>query len=185
MAFVQLITRLKKREEPAFKELVFSFSKRLLTVAMLYSKDREDAEDVLQDALIKVFQNIDSFTGHEERMFYGWMKKIVINECLTRSRRRYRKSEKSLEEMDIDKGIEPEAVQSLYKQELIDIITTLPNGYREVFALFVLEGYSHQEIAERMGIKESSSRSQLVRAKKLLRKKITHHQKFFADEKRS
>lgn len=163
-----LLKRLKKGEQRAYKELVFHFTGRLMTIARIYSNSEEDAKDVLQEAFILVFRKIDQFNGQEEKQLYGWMKRIIINLCLSRNQKKFRRMEKSLDTMDFDKGVDAQAITNISHQEIMNLIFTLPEGYRQVFALFAIEGYSHREIAERLNIGESSSRSQYSRAKKLL-----------------
>jgi len=172
MIFILLIQKLKNREESAFKELVFSFSKRLMTVAVLYSKDREEAKDILQDTFIKIFENIDKFKGEEEYMFVGWCKRILINLALTRNSKFYRSLEQSISDEHSEVSFDSGILSDLFKEEIIQVVNELPEGYRQVFALFVIEGYTHKDIALQMGIKESSSRSKFVRAKRMLQNKI-------------
>ena len=163
-----LITRLKKGDQRAYKELVFHFTTRLMTIARIYSPSEEDAKDVLQDTFILVFRKIKQFEGNEEKQLYGWIKRIVINLCLSRNQKKYRKMESSLDNMNFDKGVSADAIGNLTHQEIMDLVLNLPDGYRQVFALFAIEGYSHREIAEKLNIGESSSRSQYSRAKKIL-----------------
>lgn len=174
MDIVRLIARLKKGEQLAYKELVFSFSARLLTVARIYSKNDEDAKDVIQDAFILVFQKIKNFEGTEVAAFYGWMKRIVINICLTKSQKMFRKKEHSIETMVIDRGIDSEAISVMTHKEIMELVFSLPDGYRQVFALYAIEGYSHKEIADQLSIGESSSRSRYSRAKKMLQIKFNN-----------
>ncbi len=172
MNFKSLIYRLRKGEETAFKELVFSYSKRLLTVCKIYAYNQSDAQDLLQDALIVVFQKVKSFKGEEEKAFYAWMRQIIIYQAFNKNQKKYLRVEKSLEEFPNDPVIEPEGVSKLSHEEIVSLVMNLPSGYKQVFALFAIEGFSHKEIANRMNIKESSSRSQYVRARKILQQKI-------------
>jgi len=174
MDLAKLITRLKNGEQLAYKELVYAFSGRLLTVAKIYSKNNEDAKDVLQDAFILVFQKIGMFEGSQEAAFYAWMKRIVINLCLTKSQKMFRKMEHSIETMVIDKGVSSQAISTMTHQEIMNLVFDLPEGYRQVFALYAVEGYSHKEIADRLSIRESSSRSRYSRAKKMLQIKFNN-----------
>ena len=163
-----LLTRLKKGDQLAYKELVFHFSARLMTIARIYSSSEEDAKDILQDTFILVFRKINQFVGSEEKQLYGCLKRIIINLCLSRNQKKYRTMESSLDNMNFDKGVSADAIGNLTHQEIMDLVFKLPDGYRQVFALFAIEGYSHREIAEKLSIGESSSRSQYSRAKKLL-----------------
>ena len=174
MNIEKLITGLKEGKEEAFKKLVFTYSARLMTVARIYSASEQDAEDMLQDAFILVFRKVGGFQGSEEKAFFGWMKRIIINLCLSRSQKRYLKLEKSLDAMIIDQGIEPNIVAKLSHDEIMKLVFNLPDGYRQVFALFAIEGYSHKEVAEKLSIGESSSRSQYLRARRILQSKIAN-----------
>lgn len=163
-----LIKKLKEGEESAYKELVFKYSRRLMTVAKIYSRNDEEAKDILQDAFILVFRKIEIFVGKEEAAFYAWMKRMVINLCLSRNQKKYRSMESSMEVLIQDKGIEADAINNLSHDEIMEMVFNLPEGYKQVFALYAIEGYSHKEIAKIIGIKESSSRSQYSRARKIL-----------------
>lgn len=173
MNIEDLIIGLKQGKEEAFKKLVFTYSARLLTVARIYSASEEDAKDMLQDAFILVFRKVGGFEGDQEKAFFGWMKRIIINLCLSRSQKRYLKLEKSLDAMVLDPAMDETAVSKLSHDEIMNLVFSLPDGYRQVFALFAIEGYSHREISERLSIGESSSRSQYLRARRILQTKIT------------
>lgn len=173
MKIEKLISDLKQGKEQAFKKLVFTYSSRLLTVARIYSATEEDAKDMLQDAFILVFRKVGGFQGDEEKAFFGWMKRIIINLCLSRSQKRYLKLEKSLDTMIVDPAINETAVSKLSHDEIMNLVFSLPDGYRQVFALFAIEGYSHREISEQLSIGESSSRSQYLRARRILQTKIS------------
>jgi len=173
-----LINRLRKGEEPAFKELVLATSSRLMTVARVYADSAEDAQDVLQDAYVICFEKVATFSGEEPKAFYAWMKKITINLALYKNRKKYKKVETSLDAVGIDRAFDAQILSSLNRKELMELIFSLPDGYRQVFALFAIEGFSHKEIADRLGIKASTSRSQFLRAKKVLQEKIKQLEKF-------
>ena len=167
--FSKLLSRLQQGEESAFKELVLTYSARLMTVAKVYSSNKEDAEDILQDAFIIIFQKVSGFQGDSERGFFGWMKKITINLAISKIRKNKRKKMSSVELTDIDYPIDSNILSNLHQEELMQLVFDLPSGYRQVFALFVIEGYSHKEIAEKLNISVASSRSNLSRAKEKLK----------------
>lgn len=128
------------------------------------------AEDILQDALINILRHI---IHYEERgSFEAWMKRIVINTAL----KSFKKSSFKNEVMELDqvpiKPIDPEVYSKMGAEELMALINQLPHGFREVFNLYSIEGYSHKEITELLGISESTSRSQLTRARALLRRQL-------------
>lgn len=175
----KLISRLKKKEEQAFKELVFAYSKKLMSVAKLYATSMQEAQDNLQDTFVVIFDKIQEFNGSHEGQLYSWMKQILIFKSLNKNQRKYKSVESSLENAYEQTTIEADAVSQLSHQEIIKIVYDLPQGYREVFALYAIEGYSHKEIGQKMGIEESSSRSQYSRAKKILQNKINELSKVY------
>lgn len=147
---------------------------RLLAPAMMgicirYAKDREDAEDILQNGFIRVFQKIGDF--RMEGSFEGWVKRIMVNTAIEH----YRKNLRMLTAVSLDEVQEEVNYadwNSLEVQDLLKLIQELPNGYRVVFNLYAIEGYSHKEIAEELGITEGGSKSQLSRARTILKEKI-------------
>ena len=167
--FANVLTGLKNNEQAAFKELVFAFTPRLMSIARLYSRDEEEAKDILQDTFILIFRKVDMFVGNEEAAFYGWTKRMIINLCLSRSQKKFRKMEKSLQEISVDESKDADVIASMSHDEIMALVYALPDGYRQVFALYAIEGYSHKEIGERLSIQESSSRSRFHRARAILR----------------
>ena len=137
----------------------------MLGVCNRYARNSADAEDILQDAFIKVFNKIYQFKF--EGSFEGWIRKIVVNTALKKySLRRYEKEVVGYEIKDRDESImEPSAYAHLNQKEIMDLINNLPDGYRLIFNLYVIEGYQHDEIAEMLGIQSGTSRSQLVKAR--------------------
>jgi RNA polymerase sigma-70 factor (ECF subfamily) len=143
----------------------------MMGVCLRYTNDRETARDLLQDGFVKVFTNIDSYTGTGS--FEGWMRKIFVNCALEY----LRKSDVLREAIDLDNTTElanPDSsvVSDMSAGELLTLIGELPVGFRTVFNLFAIEGFSHKEIGELLNITESTSRSQYTRAKQLLQRKI-------------
>lgn len=135
-----------------------------------------EAEDVLQDAFIKVFDNIDKFQF--KGSFEAWIRRIVINTALKNYQRKHFHQEKMGLEMEaIDLPVEPSIFAHLDEEALLDLIARLPDGYRVVFNLYAIEGYSHKEIAEMMNIKEGTSRTQLLKARKWLQAQVLKLQK--------
>ena len=126
----------------------------------------------MQEGFIKVFTAIDSYTGNGS--FEGWIRRIFINTALEYLRR----NDILRETVDIDDSepmqeIDYSTVEQMSADELMELVAELPTGFRTVFNLFVVEGYNHKEIGEMLGITESTSRSQLTRAKKWLQKRIS------------
>lgn len=159
---------MKNKERGAFQHLVLSYSSLLFTKAKLYSRNRQDAEDSLQDAFVIIYQKLDSFQGEELGRFLAWCNKIVINTSLAKYRRKHFSFERDEITEQTDVQIAPEVYQQFEREDLMRLIEMLPSGYKQVFSLFAIEGYSHKEIAELLQIKSSSSRSQYIRAKRKL-----------------
>lgn len=172
MNIATLIIRLKKGENQAYKELVFSYSSKLLTTAKVYCYNLRDAEDVLQEAIITIFQKMHTFQGETEANLLAWMRTIVRNKCFNRNRSKSLKLEVPVGEFYDTNEIQPEVLSSLSCDEIMNMVFELPAGYRQVFALYAIEGYSHKEIAELLDITVGGSRSQLARAKKSLQVKF-------------
>lgn len=139
-------------------------------VALRYLRCRDDAEDVVQETFIKAFTNYDQYDA--SKPFEPWLKRIAINSALMYIRKNYRfkliENERELDAAFRD-TIEEEHETTLTRQDLVNILQELPNGYRMVFNLYAIDGLTHQEIAEYLEITESTSRSQLLKARKMLK----------------
>lgn len=133
--------------------------------------DRDAAEDVLQDGFVTLFSKLDSFSGTGS--FEGWARKIFVNTALMSLRKKDAlKDSEDVEAVRNMSSDEPSAIQKISYTDLLGMISALPPGFRTVFNMYVIEGYSHREIAEELGISEATSRSQLQRARVLLQTKI-------------
>jgi len=165
-----LIERCARADRHAQKELYDLFSGRMYVICLRYTKSQPDAEDVLQEAFIKVFKNIGSFRG-ESRLEY-WVKRVVINTALNHQRNKlYQYPMYDIE--DIKQGYNYENILSEFQlEDLLKMIRSLPDGCQTVFNLYAIEGYNHKEIASMLGISEGTSKSQFSRARKLLQEKI-------------
>lgn len=173
----QLIRACIREDASCQKEVFNRFSGRMLGVCNRYARNSADAEDILQDAFIKVFNKLHQFKF--QGSFEGWVRKIVINTALKKySVSRYTKEVVGYEIKDKDESaMDPSAYSHLTQKELMSLINNLPDGYRMIFNLYVIEGYQHDEIAEMLNIQPGTSRSQLVKARALLQKQIIHLQK--------
>lgn len=166
------------REDATCQKEVFNrYAGRMLGVCNRYARTAADAEDILQDAFIKVFDKIHQFKF--EGSFEGWIRRIIVNTALKKyTLRRYEKEVVGYEVKDKDEsGMEPSAYSHLTQKEILELINNLPEGYRLIFNLYVIEGFQHEEIAEMLGIQPGTSRSQLVKARTMLQKQITELQK--------
>jgi len=147
----------------------------MMAICLRYAQNRDEAEDILQEAFLKIFQNISSYRN--EGSFEGWMKRIMVNHALNF----YRKNRKlpfledieSINETDIMEKDDSAAIHSpVSAEKLTALIQMLPPGYRMVFNMFVFEEYSHKEISQELSISENTSKTQLLKARRMLRKKI-------------
>jgi RNA polymerase sigma factor (sigma-70 family) len=163
------------------EELYRRFSPKMYAVCLRYAGNADDARDLLQEGFIKVYKNLHRFRA--EGSFEGWIRRVFINTSIEQFRKKSarlstvtEKEENAIEDPDIT------ALDSLAERDIINIIQELSPGYRTVFNLYVVEGYSHKEIGEMLGISEGTSKSQLARAKSVLQKKISQ---YLSDTKKS
>ncbi len=147
----------------------------MLVVCLRYARHEMEAEDILQDSFIKIFDNISKFEF--KGSFEGWIRRIVINTALKHYSKKSFKQEQIGVDAHPDFPLEPDAYAHLNEEELLNLIAKLPDGYKVVFNLYAIEGYSHKEISDMLGIQESTSRSQLVKARKMLQAMIFDLQK--------
>jgi RNA polymerase sigma factor (sigma-70 family) len=162
-----------KMGNAAAQKLLFNrLADPMMALCCRYVKNREDAEEILLDGFCKVFSHLSGFRYQGEAALYAWIKRIMVNECLMFLRRRHSFAVVSETEAE---GLrrEEEPLADLSAAEIFDLIVRLPVGYRTVFNLYVIEGMEHQEIADKLGIAEGTSKSQLHKAKLLLRKMLS------------
>lgn len=150
------------------KQLYEKYSRKMMGVCMRYAENYEEAQDVLQDGFIKLFEKLDSYSGSGS--FEGWMRRLFVNTALDA----YRKNKQERQTLDIDDVgyflSEKELVtDKIAAEDLLKILQKIPTGYRAVFNMYAIEGYSHKEIGEMLGISESTSKSQYSRAREFLR----------------
>lgn len=159
------------REDRHCQQEVFRlYAGKMLSLCMRYSRHYMEAEDNLQDAFIKVFDHIDKFEF--KGSFEGWIRRIVINTALKKHSKKSYKSEVVGLENFPEYSADPEVFAQLGEEVLLKLIAALPTGYRVVFNLYAIDGYSHKEIADILGVGESTSRSQLAKARSMLQKQI-------------
>lgn len=157
------------------KQLFDRYSGKMLAVCMRYARHRMEAEDLLQDGFIKVFTNLNQYKW--EGPFEQWVRKIMINNAIKNCNKKSFQNEYNAGDDLPDSAEEPEAIDQMAESELLKMINELPEGYRLVFNLYAIEGFSHKEISESLQIEESTSRSQLVKARKALQEKLLKYQK--------
>ncbi|RRA99022.1 RNA polymerase sigma factor [Larkinella rosea] len=166
----QLITALQRADSRAQKALFERYSSKMLTICVRYVSNRYEAEEILMDGFMRVFEKIGQYKS--EGSFEGWIRRIMVNESLMYLRRNKQwKAEIALEDAlpEADTSV---ADQDLMAEDLLNLLEQLPSGYKTVFNLYAIEGYSHAEIAESLGITESTSKSQLHRARALLQRLV-------------
>lgn len=151
--------------------LYMQTSSKMLAVCMRYAKDHMEAEDVLQLGYIKVFQKVKEYRG--DGAFEGWIRRIMVNTAIES----YRKNLRTMNVVPIEDAYEQPSTgfdfSRLGMQDLLKLIQNLADGYRVVFNMYAIEGYSHKEIAETLGISEGASKSQLSRARGILKEQVT------------
>ena len=166
----ELIGQCKKYDPRAQRELYDRYKARLMGVCRRYSASREEAQDILQEVFIKIFTRLGQLDSSER--LEGWMIRIAINTSVSHYHQSNKRLFDDIENVSYDNGDYEIILAKISDEFLIALINSLPDGARIVFNLFVVEGYSHAEIAGMMGISESTSRSQLVYAKKILKEKL-------------
>ena len=155
------------------EELYRRLSPKMYAVCLRYASNTDEAQDILQDGFIKVFKKLDSFRG--DGSFEGWVRRIFVNTAIEYFRRKkYIQPVTDKEENTIE-GKYVSALDEMAEQDILNLITQLSPGYRTVFNMYVVEGYSHKEIGDLLGISEGTSKSQLSRAKALLQDLVRKH----------
>jgi len=167
----ELIDKCLKNDARSQERFYRRFASKMYGVCLRFAKNKMEAEDILQDGFIKVFLNLKNY--RHEGSLEGWIRRTMINTAINQ----YKKNIKAMRELDIqtleirDGKIE-DVLDQMSAQEILDYIQDLPPGYRIVFNLNVIEGYTHKKIGEMLNISENTSKSQLFRAKRALQKKI-------------
>lgn len=164
----QCLQGVPKAQEALYRH----FAPRMYGVCIRYARNTLEADDILQEGFIKVFHYLKDY--RHQGSLEGWIRRIVVNTAINY----YRSKIHEWEEVSIDKAgntpsVQASEIDNLGREELLALIRQLPEGYRLVFNLYVIEGYSHQEIGQLLGITESTSKSQLSRARASLQEKIT------------
>jgi len=166
-----LIKSCIKGDLKAQRELFEMFAPKMLGVCLRYSKSKEQAEDVVQDGFIKVFNNLAKFSGAGS--LEGWVRRIMVNTALDQIRKETKfKDDVGFEDVDYKIETNSFILESIMAEDLLTLINKMPSGYRTVFNLFAIEGYSHKEIAEKLSISENTSKSQYSRARTFLQQKL-------------
>lgn len=171
MSELELIQSCINKEQKAQKMLYEQFNRKLFVVSMRYARSRADAEDILQDAFVKIFQNLTQFRG--DCPLEAWLRRVVVNTALKFYSRKMHKLPPEDIENHHESISDSDFTLSQYNfQELLGFIQKLPQRSQMVFNLFAIEGYQHNEIAEMLEISEGTSKSQYARAKQMLQKML-------------
>ncbi|WP_424961981.1 RNA polymerase sigma factor [Ekhidna sp.] len=171
----ELLEGCRKGKASAQRGLYDRLAPKMLGVCLRYIRDREEAEHIMIGGIVKVFEKLDQFKS--EGSFEGWVRRIVVNDCLMYIRKNRNMSLESDIETVSDHPDLSVMEDSLSQEDLLKLIGELPVGYRTVFNLYAIEGYSHAEIAEQLNISENTSKSQLSRARKWLQTRLADIEK--------
>jgi len=172
-----LIERSLKGDRTSQQDLFDMYAAKMLAVCTRYARHKAEAEDLFQEGFIKVFTNLEKYSG--EGSFEGWIRRIMINTSLKSiSKKSFKNESIGIEDyQQNDNKIAPEVFSKLSVDDLMKLVNELPDGYKFVFNLYAIEGYSHKEIAKMLKVEVSTSRSQLVKARRMLQQKIENLQK--------
>jgi RNA polymerase sigma-70 factor (ECF subfamily) len=168
MTETEIISACLRGDSVAQARLYNTYARKMMGVCLRYAANRDEAQDILQDGFIKVFEKLGTFQG--QGSFEGWIRRIIVNTALDQYRKnKQRGPETDIDEIgwSIDSGSDTAA--TIHAGELLKILQKIPAGYRVVFNLFVIEGYSHKEIAEQLGVTENTSKTQFMRARAYLK----------------
>ena len=168
-----LIEGCQREDRKMQHELYHRFAPKMYGVCLRYAGSVEEAEDILQEGFIKVFRKIGSFRG--EGSFEGWIRRIFVNTAIEHFRRKsYLQPITEREENTVETQY-LSVLDNLAEKDIINLVQQLSPGYRTVFNMYVVEGYTHKQIAEMLGISEGTSKSQLSRAKQILQDLVQKH----------
>ncbi len=177
---IKLIQAALQGNQQAFQRLYQEYKQSLFVVCLRYAKDRSTAQDFLQEAFILIFKNLRQF-DETKGVFESWAKRITIYVCLGNIRKQTLYSV-NITGADEVKSMDGDILSKLSLQEMLKLIQRLPYGYRTIFNMYVIDGYSHKEIAAELNISISTSKSQLMKARNLLQKKILINQRVLSQD---
>ncbi len=168
---ITLVADCLKGNPKAQKAFFDKFAPKMMTVCLRYMKSSEESEDMLQDGMIKVFHYLDRYKN--EGSLEGWIRRIIVNTCLDQIRKNSKLiGVQSTDDVEYKLTSDDKILEHMAAAELLSLIQKMPDGYRVVFNMFAIEGFSHQEIAQHLNITESTSKSQYLRARAYLRERI-------------
>ena len=165
------IDKLRKNDEKAQQTFYHQLAPKMYGICLRFAADRAEADDILQEGFIRVFTHLKDFRG--EGSLEGWVRRTIVNTAINFYKKRIKRGlTTDLEYVKEKTDSGSEVIEKLAAEELLEMISTLPDGYRTVFNLNVIEGYTHKEIGEMLDISENTSKSQLSRARTSLQKKL-------------
>jgi RNA polymerase sigma-70 factor (ECF subfamily) len=171
MEDIDLVQDCLKGNPRAQKALFEKFAAKMFAVCLRYMNNHDEAQDALQDGFVKIFSKLVDFKN--EGVLEGWIRRVIVNTCLDAIRKNAKtKFDVSLDDVSYKLDYTDNGMQGLEVEELMKLIQSMPNGYRVVFNLYAIEGYSHKEIGEKLGINENTSKSQYLRARAFLRERL-------------
>lgn len=164
---------MKPSKENIFTKLYQEHSSYMYAICLRYTKNSDDAEDVMQDGFIKIYHALESFKGDSN--IKTWMRRIMVNTAINHYRLKQKLDVKPIdnEVSEVQNFNDNNAISKMSTNELLDVIQELPDGYRMVFNLYSIEGYKHKEIAEMLDITEGTSKSQFAKARYFIQKLIS------------
>ena len=168
-----MLNLFKNNRKYFFDALYHTYSKQLYLLVLRYVVSQFDAQEVLQRGFVKVYETLPKFKHQNDKATLAWLNRIMVNESLLFLREQKRL--KLSDELEAESNIllkKPDVEGKLAYESCLMLVRNLPDGYRTVFNMYVIEGYSHKEISEMLGITESASRSQLTRARAILKKNL-------------
>ena len=166
-----LVKKCIEGDSQAQRMLFEKFAPKMLGVCMRYAKNTEQAEDVLQDGFIKVFTKLSHYSGNGS--LEGWIRRIIVNTALDDIRKNVKFQDRvSVDDVDYKLDTNSHILEGLMAEDLMKLINEMPSGYKVVFNMFAIEGYSHKEIAMQLNISENTSKSQYSRARAYLKVKL-------------
>lgn len=165
-----LVARCLCQEREAQRQLFERYHSRMLGVCLRYAQSRQEAEDMTQEGFVRLFNKLSYFDS--ERNFEAWMTTLFVHNAIDYMRRHSRHQHFDQPENAPEIAAPAEALERLEADDLLNLLHALPDGYRLVFNMYAIEGFSHKDIAEKLGINEGTSKSQLAKARRWLKKKL-------------
>ena len=173
LSFEDMIQGCKEGDRKAQKAFYDYFASKMLGVCMRYAKDRAEAEDMLQESFIKLYQSMHTYRG--EGNFEGWVRRVVVFNAINLYKHRLRHFKEDLDVQDYDAKYDDDIISKISVKEILAFVQQMPDGYRLIFNLYAVEGFTHKEIGEQLGIAIGTSKSQYSRARDWMKKALSKH----------